>query len=276
MAELGLIDILFHLVPESPRNCTYHVFKTLWIHYGVARVQVCRIDPINMIDNRVPDFWRHHNDRFSESYYDFMQDLYRCVLEKILLFDDTVHRIWCIYALYTLYTTQSPPPGVDMVPISLPSHLWSAIASFYPSMKLLHSNQDPFTILFHLFRWRAFTYTSDFDYWQLRGGEPIASIDAPLRDKLLLHRRRNIAGTDLPFDSSGIVIGLADSMLADDRTSPLEALAIASREYEDYLDVCGVQCSTVDYGEDPIRGELRIQHILSPHNSNISAFLGIT
>ena len=76
MADLGLIDALFLLIPKDIHKCTYHTFKYIWQFYGVSRVQVSHIDPIGSPIRTTYDALAYKSP-YSECYHEYMQDLYR-------------------------------------------------------------------------------------------------------------------------------------------------------------------------------------------------------
>jgi hypothetical protein len=163
MAELGLFDLLFAAIPDGIENVTFANFKRLWRFYGMGRLHACRIEASDQpLSTSNPYNLAHeHAGPGSEDYRLFTHDLYRSVTERLLVVETLEQRIWGVYMLYTIFITQSPPPGRHHEQILLPQNVWPVMERCRSDFFRLRLLSDPRKILAFLLTNNCFTYALD-------------------------------------------------------------------------------------------------------------------
>ncbi len=149
MADLGLFDLLFAAIPKGIDNLTFVNFKRLWRYYGLSRMHACRLEaPPPNVDPSTPFNLAHEQVHpLAEDYRQHTQDIFRAVLERLLVVSTLEQRIWAIYMLYTCYMTQSPPPGLHHEPILVPQSAWSMLERCKSDFHRMRRISDPRRIL---------------------------------------------------------------------------------------------------------------------------------
>jgi len=81
MADTGILDRLFYAVPAQIEDATFDNFKQAWKYYGIARVQVVRLDPIRYNPRVLQNEMLLDDEVIGAEFYRlYMQDLFRSLL----------------------------------------------------------------------------------------------------------------------------------------------------------------------------------------------------
>lgn len=104
-----------------------------------------------------------------EDYRLFVLDLYRAVTDRMLVLETLEQRIWAVYMLYTVFVTQSPPPGRTHEPVLLPQAAWPVLERCREEFFRLRRLTDPRRVLTFLLSHKCFVCSLEGAYFPHSG-----------------------------------------------------------------------------------------------------------